>query len=70
MRWVPGLVLFAFKKSAEKLIGPFVGNGFMDEAGLGTSDVFVMPGPYERASVVDERLVELGDYWQRSTPVA
>lgn len=45
----PELVIFTFKKTAETLLGAIAGNGFIGGASVGASEVFVMPGPYERA---------------------
>jgi TDG/mug DNA glycosylase family protein len=45
----PKLVIFTFKKTAETVFGPFDGNGFIDGLAIGSSEVFVMPGPYENA---------------------
>jgi TDG/mug DNA glycosylase family protein len=55
----PGLVIFSFKKAAERFFGPFSGNGFVPGLRIGRADVFVMPGPYERRENVDSRLAEL-----------
>lgn len=56
------LVIFAFKKAAVTLLGPFPGNGFIDGASLGASRVFVMPGPYEARSTADPTLASLADW--------
>jgi len=58
----PGLALFTFKKAAEKLFGPFAGNGFVPGLQLAHTDVFIMPGPYEAAATVTIRLDELRSY--------
>jgi len=42
------LVIFALKEAATTLLGDFSGNGFLS-ARIGGSEVFVMPGPYEKA---------------------
>jgi double-stranded uracil-DNA glycosylase len=55
----PRLVIFTFKKTAETLFGPLVGNGLISECALGGSPIFVMPGPYARRSEVEQRLTEL-----------
>ena len=55
----PRLVIFTFKKTAEVLFGPIVGNGFIPDLALAGAPVFVMPGPYASTSVVDERLDDL-----------
>lgn len=55
----PGLVIFSFKKTAERFFGPFSGNGFVPGLRIGRADVFVMPGPYERRENVEARLAEL-----------
>jgi TDG/mug DNA glycosylase family protein len=54
------LVIFAFKKAAVTLLGPFDGNGFVP-ARLGGAEVFVMPGPYESAETADATLRTLAD---------
>lgn len=46
----PPLVIFAFKQAATMLLGPFKGNGFLRECRIGRSEIFVMPGPYEKTS--------------------
>ena len=43
----PALVIFTFKKAAVTLFGPFPGNGFVPGLRLASSEVFVMPAPYE-----------------------
>jgi TDG/mug DNA glycosylase family protein len=48
------LVIFAFKKAATTLLGPFEGNGLIERT-LGPAEVFVMPGPY--AAREEERVV-------------
>lgn len=55
----PRLVVFSFKKVAERFFGPFSGNGFVPGLRIGRADVFVMPGPYERRENVELRLSEL-----------
>ena len=45
--WSPPLLVFAFKGAATRLYGSFQGNGFVSSLRVGTSDVYVMPGPYE-----------------------
>lgn len=57
------LVLFAFKGAAVQLLGPFAGNGFLPDAQLGPSQVYVMPGPYERRDTVDQALGSLARWW-------
>lgn len=59
------LVIFAFKKSAETLLGKFRGNGFISTSALGDTKVFVMPGPYESAATANATLKDLQDYWSR-----
>jgi hypothetical protein len=41
------LVIFALKRAATTLLGPFEGNGFLRGLRVGSSEVFVVPGPYE-----------------------
>ena len=53
------LVIFAFKKAATTLLGHFAGNGFVSGLRVGASDVFVMPGPYERSETAEATLDEL-----------
>jgi double-stranded uracil-DNA glycosylase len=55
------LLIFTFKKSAEKLFGSFAGNGLIRNLTLGGARVFVMPGPYEAGATVAKRLAELRD---------
>lgn len=54
----PEIVLFTFKKTATVLFGRFAGYGFIDKT-LADGDVFVMPGPYERADRADFAVAEL-----------
>lgn len=58
------LVVFAFKGGAVQLLGPFAGNGFLPDAQLGLSQVYVMPGPFERRDTVDEALGSLAHWWR------
>ncbi len=53
------LVIFAFKQAATTLLGDFAGNGFIDGRKVGSSQVFVMPGPYEKTKRVQAVLGEL-----------
>lgn len=53
------LVIFAFKKAARMLLGPFPGNGFVRDVRVGISRVYVMPGPYEKRETADETLMSL-----------
>jgi len=53
------LVIFAFKKATTTLLGEFSGNGFVDGLKLGSSRVFVMPGPYEAAATANRTLETL-----------
>ena len=43
----PRLVIFTFKRAAEKFFGDFEGNGFVRGLKIGSARVFVMPGPTE-----------------------
>lgn len=54
--WGAPLVVFAFKKATLGVLGHFEGYGFIPGVRLGPSDVFVMPGPYERKERVSETL--------------
>jgi TDG/mug DNA glycosylase family protein len=53
------LVIFSFKETAKRLFGRFAGNGEIPGLTIGTSKVFVMPGPYEAIATAEARLVEL-----------
>jgi double-stranded uracil-DNA glycosylase len=55
----PKLVIFTFKKTAEALFGPIAGNGFIDSLSIGTSEVFVMPGPYESTATAAATMRQL-----------
>lgn len=57
------LVVFAFKGAAVQLLGSFAGNGFLPDALLGPSQVYVIPGPYERRDTVDQALGSLAHWW-------
>jgi double-stranded uracil-DNA glycosylase len=57
----PKLLLFVFKETAKKLLGPFAGNGLLAGRTLAGAEIFVMPGPYERRDLVEQRLRELGE---------
>lgn len=61
----PELVLFTFKKTATVIFGAFARYGFIGKT-LAGGDVFVMPGPYERADRVAAALAELGARWRGS----
>jgi len=58
----PALVIFTFKAAAEAMFGKFPGNGFQPELQLGTTGVFVMPGPYEARATADATLAALGNF--------
>lgn len=60
------LVIFAFKKAAETMLGKFPGNGFITTSALGETDAFVMPGPYEAGTTAKATLKDLQNYWTRS----
>jgi double-stranded uracil-DNA glycosylase len=62
-----GLVIFMFKKTAEVLFGPIIGNGLIDGRRLGGAPIFVMPGPYAARVEVDERLRQLAEAVSRET---
>lgn len=55
----PELLIFAFKKSAQVLFGPFEGNGMVDGLNLEGVPSFVMPGPYAAREVVSAALEDL-----------
>jgi len=59
----PELIIFTFKKTATVLFGRFDGFGFIGRT-LAGGEVFVMPGPYERADRRDQALAELGQWWR------
>ena len=58
-RYRPTLLIFTFKKTATSLFGRFKGHGHRPELELGGAEVFVMPGPYERADRVASALEQL-----------
>lgn len=58
----PGLVIFTFKKTAEALFGKFSGNGFVPRLKVASSEIFVMPGPYEDRSTAAATLRQLKLY--------
>jgi TDG/mug DNA glycosylase family protein len=54
------LVIFVFKRAATTLIGDFQGHGLLpSNQRLSGARVFVMPGPYERKTLVQQALAEL-----------
>lgn len=55
---------FTFKKTAAVIFGDFPGFGFVGET-LAGADVFVMPGPYERADRAEPALAKLTTWWER-----
>jgi TDG/mug DNA glycosylase family protein len=55
----PALLIFTFKKTATALLGPFKGHGHRPELEFEGAQIFVMPGPYERANRVAAALEEL-----------
>jgi hypothetical protein len=57
----PRLVIFTFKKTAEVLFGPIVGNGLIRNRDHAGAPIFVMPGPYAPGGEVERRLRELRD---------
>ena len=57
----PPLVVFAYKKTAVELFGPFPGNGFLPGRHLAHSELFVMPGPYESAATAAKTLRTLAE---------
>jgi TDG/mug DNA glycosylase family protein len=76
LEWVrPEIVVFTFKKTANVFFGAFAGYGFVSKQ-LAGGEVFVMPGPYERADRVDAALRALERRWRddssarRGTPPA
>jgi double-stranded uracil-DNA glycosylase len=59
----PAIVAFTFKKTATVVVGKFSGYGFIGMT-LAHGEVFVMPGPYERADRVALTLAELDARWR------
>jgi hypothetical protein len=59
-------VIFTFKRTATVIFGRFDGFGFIGKRVAG-ADVFVMPGPYERADRVERALSELATWWQHTS---
>jgi double-stranded uracil-DNA glycosylase len=57
----PRLVVFTFKQAARVLFGSFTGSGFVSGLGLGQSQVFVMPAPFERRETADATLRALAE---------
>ena len=55
----PRLVIFTFKRTAEKLFGGFAGKGFAPGLEVAGSQVFVMPGPYEKSNAAAQTLQQL-----------
>jgi TDG/mug DNA glycosylase family protein len=62
--YAPGTVIFVFKKAAETLLGKFAGNGFVPGLTLGTTPVFIMPGPYENKETAAARMRSLAEHWR------
>jgi double-stranded uracil-DNA glycosylase len=60
-RCAPRLVIFTFKRTAERLFGRFDGAGFQPWGPAGR-DYFVMPGPMAPSAIVDEQLDALARY--------
>lgn len=57
-------VLFTFKASAEALLGPLEGHGFLADRTLADAEIFVMPGPMERTDRVKRALRDLRAWWE------
>jgi TDG/mug DNA glycosylase family protein len=55
----PQLVIFTFKRAAEKYFGDFEGNGFVRGLKIGSARVFVMPGPMEERQRAERTLRQL-----------
>jgi double-stranded uracil-DNA glycosylase len=55
----PRLVIFTFKRAAEKFFGDFEGNGFVRGLAIGSARVFVMPGPMEERIRAERTLRQL-----------
>jgi TDG/mug DNA glycosylase family protein len=56
-------VLFTYKRAAHALLGPFDGHGPLPDRRLAGAEVFVMPGPMERAGRVELALDQLREWW-------
>lgn len=59
------LVIFTFKTAATKILGDFPGHGFINGVSLCGGEVFVMPGPYEKAGVAEASLTTLRRWLER-----
>ncbi len=59
------LVIFAFKAAATALLGGFDGNGFVRGLHIGVSEIFVMPGPYEKVERAEAVLDTLRQWVRR-----
>ena len=55
----PQLVIFTFKKTADRLFGKLTGCGYMRQLDLAGAAVFVMPPPFGSREEVTEKLDEL-----------
>ena len=55
----PSLLIFTYKQAATALLGSFKGHGHRPELEFDGVQVFVMPGPYERADRVTTALEKL-----------
>ena len=56
-------VLFTYKSAATALLGRFEGHGPLPHLSLAGAEVFVMPGPMERADRVELALDRLREWW-------
>jgi double-stranded uracil-DNA glycosylase len=59
------LAIFTFKAAAKKIFGDFPGHGFITGASLCGGEVFVMPGPYQKADVAEASLATLRQSLER-----
>lgn len=61
----PPLLIFTYKKPVTALLGAFKGHGHRPEFEFEGAQVFVMPGPYERADRVADSLEQLRGLLQK-----
>lgn len=60
---IPRLI-FTFKKAAVELLGEFDGNGLLAGVKIGEAEIFVMPGPMEKADTALPTLGRLKAWWE------
>lgn len=54
-------LIFPFKKTAQTLVGPFDGNGWLPSQRFADCELFVMPGPYEAKISAERTIATLAD---------